>query len=383
MNDRLSSRLATLARIAGAGLLVCVGAAFAHDRRPPPPPPPVALPLEIVLTPLLSSITASQATAPTYIGYSVAIRNPNTWGLALREGTFSASTTVPSGSATYFSSNSANCPTAPSLPTTSIVCTLPDLAPGAAVNAFIVTFTSPTTGALLTLTGSTKARMDKDGDNDADDQQIVQSSASVNTPVTPANPNTVATYLPLATGGTVSTGTNGGAATCAQPWVTVASVPKSGTVNLDVFQAAPTCPGCKGNYSGLKIPGTFGTTTSPPADLLVITLRRDKCTIGDGDGDLDDALKILTEKIFYRGELAGGVDPFPGQPNLGWAQVYSCKVTGGPVAATATSVGRPCIASRKVYTPFNLPPVSDPNRLQYLGDHEWTIYANDNGKYQN
>ena len=62
-------------------------------------------------------------------------------------------------------------------------------------------------------------------------------------------------------------------------------------------------------------------------------------------------------------------------------KVLPCRITGGPVAATATAPGRPCIASRKVYTIFNLPDV--PNKFEYLGDHEWTIWANDNGRYAN
>ncbi len=56
-----------------------------------------------------------------------------------------------------------------------------------------------------------------------------------------------------------------------------------------------------------------------------------------------------------------------------------CRITGGPVAATATAPGRPCIASRKVYTIFNLP--HEPNKWVFHGDHVWTIHANDNGKY--
>ena len=133
-------------------------------------------------------------------------------------------------------------------------------------------------------------------------------------------------------------------------------------------------PGTFGNYSQVSIPGqqyAVGTHWYDPgaeSKLLVITLRRDKCTIGDGDGDFDDALKILKEKIFYKSDS---------HPELGYQQVLSCFVTSGPTP------GNPCIARRKVYTKFNLPPVSDPNRLQYLGDHEWVLFANENGKYQN
>ena len=357
------------------------GSAFAHGKPPPPPPKPAPLPLEVVVTPTLSSVTRSQTGLTTFAQYTVSIRNPNTWGLGLIQGNFSASTSVlPSGTGTaiFFATDNAGCsnPT-----TTSIVCTVPDLLPGASITAFTVTlttpaFTPPTNGGGIDLTYQATARFNKDNDQDADDPIVSTPPATAVTALTDPNPNTVATVLPLATGGTVFTGTEGGAATCDQPWVSVTQVPKAATVNLDVTPLPADKPICAAGacefFASLKIPGTFGTTTSPPSDLLVITLRRDRCTI-EGRGIIGKALQILDENVLYRGATTTGVE------DTQYVKVLPCRITGGPVAATATAPGRPCIASRKVYTIFNLPDV--PNKWDYYGDHEWTIWANDNGRY--
>ena len=61
----------------------------------------------------------------------------------------------------------------------------------------------------------------------------------------------------------------------------------------------------------------------------------------------------------------------PENPTAQYTQLYLCFVTSGPTP------GQPCIASLKVYTRHNSP------SPDYLGDHEWVIYANENGKYQN
>jgi hypothetical protein len=199
---------------------------------------------------------------------------------------------------------------------------------------------------------------------------------TVSTTLVDPNPNTVATVLPLATGGTVFTGTEGGAATCEQPWVTITQVPKAATVNLDLTALTAEKPICASGtcefFASLKIPGTFGTTTSPPSQLLVVTLRRDRCTI-EGRGIIGKALDVLQERVYYRGATTAGVE------DSQYVKVLPCHITGGPVAATATAPGRPCIASRKFYFRWNLPDV--PNKLDYLFDQEWIIWANDNGKY--
>jgi len=377
---RNSNRAVLVAAIATA----VASTALAGGRTHKPPPPPAPLPLEVTVTATLASVTRSQAGLNTYAQYQISIRNPNTWGLGMIKGTFTAWTNVlptGTGTANFFSSDNAGCTIA--LSSTTITCTVPDLLPGASITPFTVTVAAPPStttpsGGQIDLTYQGSARFNKDNDFDADDPIVPTPPATVSTTLTDPNPTTVATVLPDATGGTVYTGTEGGAATCDQPWVSITQVPKAATVNLDVTTLTAEKPICASGscefFAALKIPGTFGTTTSPPSDLLVITLRRDRCTI-EGRGIIGKALQILDENVLYRGATSAGVE------DSQYVKVPPCRITGGPVAATSTAPGRPCVASRKVYTIFNLPDV--PNKWDYLGDHEWTIWANDNGKYAN
>jgi hypothetical protein len=192
-------------------------------------------------------------------------------------------------------------------------------------------------------------------------------SLTTTTSLLAPDPQRVETFLPAP--GTVTTGTAGGAATCTQPWVTIAKVPAAASVGVslipdDVFTPAPD------RFTKLAIPGQqFGVGThwyDPDAasKLLVITLRRDNCTI-DGRGPLTDALRILKEPVYYQSDAS------PANPNPQYNQLYLCAVTSGPFP------GQPCIASLKVYTRWNSP------SSEYWGDHQWVIYANENGKYRN
>jgi hypothetical protein len=364
-------------------VLIATQAAFATGwHHSPPPPPPPKLPLEVQVVPTLASVTRSQSGLTTYAQYTVSIRNPNTWGLGLIKGKFTATTAVlPAGTGTapFFLSDNPACSANPD--PTSFVCTLPDLPPGASIAPFTVTltappFTPPANGGQIDLTHKSSAAFNKDASNN--DPIVTTPAVTVSTALTDPNPTTVATVLPLATGGTVFTGTEGGAATCDQPWVTITQVPKAATVNLDLTTLTAEKPICASGtcefFANLRIPGTFGTTTSPPTELLVVTLRRDRCTI-EGRGIIGKALDVLQERVFYRGATTTGVE------DSQYVKVLPCRITGGPVAATATAPGRPCIASRKFYLPWNLPDV--PNKSDYLFDQEWIIWANDNGKYAN
>jgi hypothetical protein len=178
-------------------------------------------------------------------------------------------------------------------------------------------------------------------------------------PVT--NPTIAETVLPFATGGTVTTGT--GAATCDNPWVVSVRVPQAATVSLnsattpDTLDIATCSSGNCQFFAKVKIPQATFLATNP----LVTTLRRDRCTI-EGRGIIGKALQILEESIYYRGDEQSA-----------FAKVYSCRITGGPVT------GQPCIASRGIYTIFNLPNV--PDKLKYLGDHFWNVYSTENGKW--
>jgi hypothetical protein len=177
-----------------------------------------------------------------------------------------------------------------------------------------------------------------------------------------ATPTIAETVLPFTGGGTVTTGT--GAATCANPWVVSVQVPQAATVSLNSAPAPDTPPiaaTCSaGNcqfFAKVKIP----QATFAPDNPLVTTLRRDRCTI-EGRGIIGKALQIFEESIYYRGD----------EQSM-YAKVYPCRITGGPVP------GIPCIASRGIYTIFNLPNV--PDKLQYLGDHFWIMHSTENGKW--
>ena len=187
---------------------------------------------------------------------------------------------------------------------------------------------------------------------------------TVSTTLIDPNPNTVATVLPLATGGTVFTGTEGGAATCDNPWIVSVKVPQAATVSLNTAPAPDTPPvaaTCSAGdcqfFAAVSIPQATFAPTNP----LVTTLRRDRCTI-EGRGIIGKALQIFEEKIFYRGDEQSA-----------YAKVYPCRITGGPTP------GVPCIASRGIYTIFNLPNV--PDKLLYLGDHFWIMNSTENGKW--
>lgn len=174
-----------------------------------------------------------------------------------------------------------------------------------------------------------------------------------------ATPTIAQTVLPFSTGGTVTTGT--GAATCDNPWVVSVKVPQAATVSLNSNpgtepQAATCASGTCQYFARLAIPGTFA-----PTNPLVTTLRRDRCTI-EGRGIIGKALQILEESIYYRGDSSSN-----------YLQLFSCRTHGGP------SPGVPCIASRGIYTIFNLPNV--PDKLSYWGDHFWIIYSTENGRY--
>jgi hypothetical protein len=175
-----------------------------------------------------------------------------------------------------------------------------------------------------------------------------------------ANPTIAETVLPFATGGTVTTGT--GAATCDNPWVVHVQVPQAATVSLntapppDPFAATCSAGDCQ-FFAKVAIPQATFAPTNP----LVTTLRRDRCTI-EGRGIIGKALQILEESIYYRGDTSSS-----------FIRVFSCRTHGGP------SPGVPCIASRGIYTIFNLPNV--PDKFKYLGDHFWILHSTENGKW--
>lgn len=346
----------------------------------------------IVQVPASGAITFSNTTQTNNVKYQVKLTHYSVQDEAFSQIKFVADTSVaPASGAGPAKIVGWTAPTAVGAPTptgsclispdTQIECTFNFAAPffnaKAATIAFGVTVQSPTAGALqangATLNfNSTTSWTEANGQPDS---FVLATTTLLAAP----DPKVVETFLPAA--GTVKTGTTGGAATCVggpagndpNKWVTIVKVPASAEVGVDLNRPVtePIVAGAFGNYSRIAIPGqqfAVGTHWYDPdaaSKLLVITLRRDNCTV-DGRGPLADALRILTEKVYYKPDL-----PTPANPTAQYTQLYLCFVTSGPTP------GQPCIASLKVYTRHNSP-TSD-----YWGDHEWVIYANENGKYQN
>jgi len=261
------------------------------------------------------------------------------------------------------------------LPATSITCTL-NFASGftgaGSTISFDVTVQSPDVGtnsSVGTLTFASTTSW-SDPENDGESSPPLQTPTTLIVP----NPKVVDTYLPAP--GTVKTGTTGGAATCDQPWVTIVKVPAAAQVGVDLRSFTdPTLPPGTQFFSTIGIPNLADPLLAPKlfgvgthwydpgaASILVVnTLRRDVCTV-PGSNPIQKAAHILKEKIYYQ--------PEGGQ----FQQVLLCIVTSGPTP------GNPCIAFAQVYTQWTLPRnVTSPS--DYLGDHEWVIFANENGKY--
>ena len=347
----------------------------------------------IVQVPASGVVTFSNATQTNNVKYQVKLTHYSVRDEAFSQIKFVADTSVVAASGagiakivgwTAPTAVGAPTPTGSCLisPDTHIECTFNFAAPyfnakGATID-FDVTVQSPTAGpsqatAASLNFNSTTRWTEANGQPEAE-SFVLATPTSLAIP----DPKVVETFLPVA--GTIKTGTAGGVATCVggptgndpNKWVTIVKVPASAEVGVDLNRPVTEAvvPGAFGNYSRIAIPGqhfSVGTHWYDPdaaSKLLVITLRRDNCTI-DGRGPLADALRILTEKVYYK------PDPTPTNPTPQYAQLYLCFVTSGPTP------GQPCIASLKVYTRHNSP------SPDYWGDHEWVIYANENGKYQN
>jgi hypothetical protein len=243
---------------------------------------------------------------------------------------------------------------------------------------FSFTVAAPDSGTSMTLSSATswtEAPTPTGSVTGFDIGPALTTVTQLNAPLVTNTSYTIQTYLPVPNS-TVATGSTPGLPTCAQPWSTIATVPTIDTAYLASLWTSPPppeCAGCAQNLSTLHIPGLFGPSANPPTTPLIITLRRSACTIGDHDGDLFDDLLILKEKIYYEGETLA----VPPVVSNTFSQVYPCAITGGPVAATTTTPGRPCISSIKVYTPLNSPSKA------WWGTFEWVIHAYDNGSFRN
>lgn len=191
--------------------------------------------------------------------------------------------------------------------------------------------------------------------------------------------------VPLSSGGTVATGTAQGAATADQPSAASITVPSAAVVSVSLVPG-PEDTDLPADYLGfwrIRIPdpsnpssplyfgvGTHWYDRDAKSKLIVNTLRLDKSEIGSGNGTIRDALLILKERLYYKPDQPTA--RAPADPPE-YRQLHLCFVTSGPYP------GEPCVLYAKAYTKFNLPK-NVPNPNEYLGDHEWAVLANENGR---
>jgi hypothetical protein len=238
----------------------------------------------------------------------------------------------------------------------------------------------------------------------------------------PSSPTTTEP-VPIPSGGTVTTGTAGGATTAEQPTAASITVPEAAVVSISLTPgpedtdvpsdslafykisipdpADPSTPlyfgvgtrwyDCyekiggddddddgdkssresKGQYTGdgrKYDKDRYRLKGSCP--LIVNTLRIDKSRIGSGRGTMPDANLILKQKLYYKPEQP--TERAPENPPV-YKQLYSCRITSGPYP------GEPCVLYAKVYEQSSLP-TSVANPQEYLGDYEALILTNENGR---
>lgn len=345
-----------------------------------PPPPGEGTP----------SVALSNSTQTNYVRYRVTLKHYADRLEAFSQVKFVADTVVDAagaGAANFVETTPATVAnnvggalnmvaTACVIATTHLECTFNFSSPGFDGNApqatitFDVTVQSPTASAAGSLNLVSKTTYTEPNGHPEPEYFSLTSTSNLTVP----DPSVVATYVPTA--GTVKTGTNQGAATCTQPWVTIVKVPEAAQVGIDL-NPFPDAPPNTQFFSTIGIPdltdplgapklfgvGTHWYDSGAASRLVVNTLRRDVCTVPGSDA-IKRAAHILQEKIYYKPDGVG----------TQFQQVLLCIVTSGPTP------GNPCIAFAQVYTRFNLPRnVANPS--DYLGDHEWVIFANENGKY--
>ena len=254
------------------------------------------------------------------------------------------------------------------------------------VSAPLATTPTPFPGDKVKLTSLTSW-------DEAGGSVYVESAAAdpVYTLLTEPDPTKFSTFLPapgrVSTGTQGCTATNGCVATGTEPFITVANVPVSSLVSIDQTKPVEGLGSLANDlYTDFRIPAIFGVPAEPAVlttfgafsgsgssaggTILEVTLRKHKSKIGSGRGSLIDALQIFKQKVYYHGETTNGVLSAAGP-----VPVYLCLITGGPVAATATQAGRPCISEVKVYSKFNAP-----SQPELWGTFQWKLRFKSNGK---
>ncbi len=352
--------------VALSALLACMGIPVGATVDPPFVPVVGDADILTTIERLPPSVTRSTATLSSYASYRITLKNDDPFESdeLLQPVNFVATTTVVDseggpveGQTAVFDFEGFTLPAGCTAVATTLTCSFTTgLYPRGAFMTFTVAIKAPITGAQVKLTSQASWREPSENSG-----ALLEATAPIYTftDLTAPDPNTFATFLPLATGGTVSTGTtgcttaNGCKATAPEPFITVAKVPIAGLVSIDQIkplgEEGGRIIGPRDFFTHLDIP-LLRYPPDPIVPEMLVTARIHRSQIGSGLGTPLDALKALLTQTFYWGETTDGV-----LSAAGYARVHLCLITGGPVQATDTQPGRPCISQIKYYTKFNAP----------------------------
>jgi hypothetical protein len=316
-------------------------------------------------------------TMTTYAAYQVVVTNNTT--NALNNAYFNATAvndTSPPVAVVFDSFVDTSGTVACNTPTTSLNCTLGNLAPKTTSATFLVIVRAPTSGAKISLSFSSGGYEGGSGPNSCCSYPGSNSGISLIDPTTDTTFNTHALSLLTKVGGTFFTGYAAVPSSTA-PFGTRLNVPSNltlpggySTALIDIPAVDPTCTSANlqnCQQSNLTIP-TSSTDTTPlqfsPCDAsdattydtcLNIILRVDSSQIKPG-------VKIGNVQIYY--SHPDTTDP----TTLVSEQVYPCSV----------SLALPCIRSSVYYKNKTVPGWS----LELDGDFEWTVINDRNGSYK-
>jgi hypothetical protein len=311
--------------------------------------------MHTTVEPLQDNVTYSGTTLQTFFAYKVTVgsdaTNTNTINNVRFTGTLSIST---SEVATFSSADGIGC----NATGMSVDCAIGQLRAGQSVS-FAVFFKSPqragAADGVVSFSGTTFYAEGTGGPNSVPPNSTVNWTASSVTLGT-LNPTHVKSAVQKS-GGTLFTG-DGAAAKSTDTWTTTVTVPASATyTTADVLEetiATPLAPNLADQSSStLTIPGQFAQ--------LVIKLRRDASTLLKG-------AKIASARVLYKD---------PSHPDARVVYPYEVLPCTDTTFGTLPQPGIPCIRTRTEYTKKNAP------TADWVGDWEFEILANDNGRYTN
>jgi hypothetical protein len=296
--------------------------------------------------------------------YVVTVSNTGTSN-TIQRARFHAVTSVTggdAGAAAQFKSSTGYTCTPTNLDRTAVSCEIGILPAGVSSTPFTLSFSSPTSGTAIAMHWT----VDFDNGGGLSNGNGDASPISLN----PIDPNLLKSDVPALTSLEFFTGR--GVANPVDTWVTRVTIFSTSTATQATIEENQNALNFCANgvaadlltcsYTSLSIPGaTFGTPGDPiPGQFLKITLLRDASTIARG-------AKISSAKIFYSKDgVSLPVEVLP----------CSMSVTGGPTA------GVPCedVSKRIAYPRKNSQ--KTPVTAGYEGDWSFTVYAADNGRYE-